>query len=101
MVTLAKGYPTSLRTIAISIKVGEGLVYAADSTTSFFDNPTSHQPRLMQSFHHARKPTQLVGYPVGLMTFGIGSIGARNLGSLLAEFEKDLTPLVWLDEGDG
>lgn len=86
-------------TIAISIKVGEGLVYAADSTSSFFDN-TAGQSRLAQSFHHARKLIQLEDYPIGIMTFGLGSIGARNLESLVAEFENGLIPLAARPAGD-
>lgn len=79
-------------TIAISIKVGEGLVYAADSASSFFDQ-TGPKPELIQSFNHARKLIQLEDYPIGILTFGLGSIGARNLESLVAEFENNLTPV--------
>ena len=78
-------------TIAISIKVGEGLVYAADSTSSFFDM-TGAKPELVQSFNHARKLIQVEEYPIGILTFGQGSIGSRNLESLVAEFENGLTP---------
>jgi len=59
-------------TIAISIKVGEGL----------------------------RKLIQLEDYPIGIMTFGLGSIGARNLESLVAEFENGLIPLAARPAGD-
>lgn len=85
-------------TIAISIKVGEGLVYACDSTSSFFDTPSGAPSTLVQSFHHARKLIQLEDYPIGLMTFGLGSIGARNLESLVAEFERRLIPLKHLPD---
>jgi hypothetical protein len=72
-------------TIAVSIKVGEGLVLAADSTSSFF-----LEGSVVQSYHHARKLLQLEEYPVGLLTFGLGSLGGRNLESLVAEFERTL-----------
>jgi hypothetical protein len=78
-------------TIAISVKVGEGLVYAADSTSSFFDN-SGPKSELIQSFHHARKLIQLGDYPIGILTFGLGTIGSRNLESLVAEFEHTLPP---------
>jgi hypothetical protein len=86
-------------TIAISVRVGEGLVYAADSTSSFFetDGPTGRQ-FLAQSFHHAQKVMQLADLPVGIMTFGLGSIGARNLESMVAEFEAKILPTL-IDEG--
>jgi len=83
-------------TIAISTKIGEGLVYATDSTTTMFetfDTASRKESRLAQSFHHARKLMQLEAYPVGIMTYGLGHIAARNLESLVAEFERNvLTP---------
>ena len=82
-------------TIAISTKIGEGLVYAADSTTSYFetfDAAGGPQSRLIQSFHHARKLVQLETYPIGILTFGLGLIGTRNVESLVTEFERSLSP---------
>jgi hypothetical protein len=70
-------------TIAVSVKVGEGLVMAADSTSSYFEGGV-----LAQSYHHARKLLQLSDYPIGMLTYGLGDIGGRNLESLLAEFER-------------
>ena len=61
-------------TIAVSVKVGEGLVMAADSTSSFFSGDV-----LAQSYHHARKLLQLKDYPIGILTFGLGNIAGRNL----------------------
>jgi hypothetical protein len=78
-------------TIAISVKVGEGLVYVADSTSSFFDS-SGGKPQLVQSFHHARKLIRLGEYPIGILTFGLGHGGGRNLESLVAEFENALVP---------
>ena len=74
-------------TIAVSVKVGEGLVMAADSTSSFFIEDV-----LAQSYHHARKLLQLADYPVGILTYGLGNIAGRNLESLVAEFEQRLVP---------
>jgi hypothetical protein len=72
-------------TIAVSAKVGEGLVMAADSTSSFFSQNT-----LAQSYHNARKLLQLKDYPIGILTFGLASVAGRNLESLVAEFEQTL-----------
>jgi hypothetical protein len=74
-------------TIAVSVKVGEGLVLAADSTTSFFSENV-----LAQSYHHARKLLQLENYPIGLLTYGLGQLAGRNLESLVAEFEQRELP---------
>lgn len=73
-------------TIAVSVKVGEGLVMAADSMSSYFDNGV-----LAQSYHHARKLLQLSESPIGILTYGLGDVGGRNLESLLAEFEQTIS----------
>lgn len=78
-------------TIAISIRVGEGLVYAADSTSSVF-NEINGVSVLSQSFHHAQKLMQIGKLPIGVLTFGLGLIGTRNLESLLAEFQEAILP---------
>jgi hypothetical protein len=72
-------------TIAVSVKVGEGLVMAADSTSSYF-----HDGVLAQSYHHARKLLQLSEYPIGILTYGLGDVSGRNFESLLAEFEQTI-----------
>jgi len=76
-----------LVTIAVSVKVGEGLVMAADSTSSYMEEGV-----LVQSYHHARKLLQLKDYPIGILTYGLGDISGRNLESLLAEFERQVPP---------
>lgn len=73
-------------TIAVSVKVGEGLVMAADSMSSYFDNGV-----LAQSYNHARKLLQLSEYPIGILTYGLGDVSGRNLESLLAEFEQTIS----------
>jgi len=70
-------------TIAVSVKVGEGLVMAADSTSSFFSGGN-----FAQSYHHARKLLQLKDYPIGILTYGLGNVAGRNLESLVAEYEQ-------------
>lgn len=72
-------------TIAVSVKVGEGLVMAADSMSSYFNEGV-----LAQSYSHARKLMQLSDYPIGILTYGLGDIAGRNLESLVAEFERTL-----------
>lgn len=76
-------------TIAISVRVGEGLVYAADSTSSLFTNINGTSV-LSQSFHHAQKLVQVREFPVGVLTYGLGLVGARNIESLVAEFDSEV-----------
>jgi hypothetical protein len=80
-------YCLRVLTIAVSVKVGEGLVLAAESTSS-----SSSEGNLAQSYHHARKLLQEEKYPIGILTYGLGSIGGRNLESVIAEFERTLPP---------
>lgn len=81
-------------TIAISVRVGEGLVYAADSTSSLFDSINGVNV-LVQSYHHAQKLVQVRDLPVGVLTYGLALIGTRNVESLVAEYESEhLEPLV-------
>lgn len=84
-------------TIAISIRVGEGLVYAADSTSTLFET-IDNVSRLAQSFHHAQKLIHLADAPIGILTFGLGLIGSRNLESLVAEFESEYLPELFPEE---
>lgn len=83
--------PTAM-TIAISIRVGEGLVYAADSTSTIFETINGVSV-LAQSYHHAQKLMQISELPVGVLTFGLGLIGTRNLESLLSEYESEVRPV--------
>jgi hypothetical protein len=78
-------------TIAISVRVGEGLVYAADSTSSLFTEINGVSV-LSQSFHHAQKLVQVRNFPIGILTFGLGLLGSRNIESLVAEFESEVLP---------
>ncbi len=85
-------------TIAISIRVGEGLVYAADSTSTMFTT-INEVSVLSQSYHHAQKLMQIGEFPVGVLTFGLGLIGTRNLESLLTEFNSQVLPDVPMPGG--
>jgi hypothetical protein len=78
-------------TVVISAKVGEGLVYGADSmmAISIHDN-TKNQDMVLNTFENARKLTQLKDYPIGILTWGLGAIGKRNIGSLVDEFGNSL-----------
>jgi hypothetical protein len=76
-------------TICVAVKVGEGLVLAADSASTLLNVSGG----IVQIFEHARKLSQIKDYPIGALTWGQGSIGARNIESLVLEFANPLTPL--------
>ncbi len=66
-------------------------MYAADSTSTLFTTVNTVSV-LAQSFHHAQKLMQIEDHPVGVLTFGLGLIGTRNLESLLTEFQSQVLP---------
>ncbi len=82
-------------TICVSVKVAEGLVFAADSAvmlqaTQIKDGrPVS---AIIQSFNFASKVTQVKDYPIGVMSWGLGSLKERSIQSLVMEFEYTYPP---------
>lgn len=76
--------------ICVSVKVGEGLVLAADSTSVITGTQPDGQVGVLNIYEYARKLCQVKDYPLGAMSWGIGSIGARSIESLIAEYSNTL-----------
>lgn len=77
-------------TICIAVKVAEGLVLAADSAVMLqgtIKTPQGDQDSILQTFMYANKVSRLKDYPIGVMSWGAGSINARSIQSLVMEFE--------------
>ena len=78
-------------TICVSVRVAEGLVLSADSVTALMTSVPNQQGQIMQamvqSFNYANKVTHFKDYPVGILTWGLASIEARSIQSLIGEFE--------------
>jgi len=74
-------------TVAIFAKVPEGIVLGSDSTTTIYDN----QGRVINTYDNVQKIFPIENHPVGIVTWGIGSIGVRNIESLIHEFETTVT----------
>ena len=77
-------------TICISVRVAEGLVLAADSAvvlTGAVPTPQGPMQMIIQNFGYANKVTHFKDYPIGILTWGLGSIEARSIQSLVMEFE--------------
>lgn len=81
-------------TIAISVKVSEGLVLAADSALTVEGQiaKKGEPPRagILQVYPHATKVTQIGSWPVGAINWGTGLIGSRTIGSLVDEYSNVL-----------
>ncbi len=75
--------------IVVSVKVGEGLVLAADSVTTVqVLEPKSGTVNVLNTYEYARKVSQVGGLPIGTLTWGIELIGNRNIESLLSEYDN-------------
>ncbi len=78
-------------TIAISLKINDGLVLAADSATTFVQNG-SQGPIAVNVYNNANKIFNLrKGMPIGAITWGAGSIGVASTSTLLKDLRKLLT----------
>ena len=77
-------------TICVAVKIAEGLVMAADSASMLegtIDTPQGTQRGVVQTFSFANKVSRILNYPIGIMSWGIGSISDRSIQSLIMEFE--------------
>jgi len=76
--------------IAMVVKVSEGLVLGADSAATIngqIDGPQGTFEGVIKTYYNARKLMQIGDFPIGVMTWGIAQIGARTIESLVREWE--------------
>ena len=78
--------------ICVSVRVGEGLVLAADSTSTIEGAVGGGPPGVLKTYDHASKLCQLKDYPIGVASWGLGSVSTRAIASLVAEFSNDVRP---------
>jgi len=77
--------------ICVSVKVGEGLVFAADSAitlTAPVEGAAEGTVQIQQIYAHGNKISQVGSYPMGVATWGQGAVGDRTVSSLFAEFSE-------------
>jgi len=74
-------------TIAVSLKVHDGLVLAADSAqTMVAINPSTQSPQIINVYNNANKVFNLVkGRPIGGITWGAGNIGQASISTLVKD----------------
>lgn len=80
-------------TIAISVKVNDAVVLAADSATTFFaQTALGNPPLITKVYNHADKIANLYkGLPIGLMTWGAAHIGTAAIATLAKDLRRRLT----------
>jgi hypothetical protein len=75
-------------TIAITINVNDGIVFAADSAGSMFTQApnSTAAPTIVQVYNNANKIVNLCkGLPIGVIFWGNGSIGRASISTLLKD----------------
>lgn len=76
-------------TIAISIKVNDGIVLAADSASTL-----SNESGVIKVYDNAAKIANLYkDLPIGIITWGAGSIGSASTATLIKDFRNRIMGL--------
>lgn len=79
-------------TIAISIKVNDGIVLASDSAATLIGRDPSGRASVFNIYENADKVFNLKkGSPIGAITWGSGSIGNSSISTLVKDFRKRIT----------
>lgn len=76
-------------TIAISIKVNDGVVLATDSASTMYRKDEQGNSGIINVYDNANKVANLhKNIPVGIITWGAGSIGKSSISTLFKDFRK-------------
>lgn len=76
--------------IVISVRVGEGLVIAADSASTLLSHIEGENiASVAKVFNNATKLMQLKDYPIAVASWGAGNIGQRTIFSLVGEYANE------------
>lgn len=79
-------------TIAISIKINDGLVLASDSASTVLGQIPSGALQVINVYNNAIKVFNLrKGLPIGAITWGAGSIGQASISTILKDLRERFT----------
>lgn len=79
-------------TIAISIKINDGLVLASDSASTVLGQTPDGQLQVANVYNNADKVFNLQkGLPIGAITWGAGSIGQASTSTIMKDLRKIFT----------
>lgn len=84
--------------IVVAVRVGEGLVVAADSAATLHARTPDGRAGVAKVFNNATKMLQLRDYPIAVASWGGSRIGSRLIASLVEEFANQRPPLEELDD---
>jgi hypothetical protein len=83
-------------TVAVACNTPEGVILGTDSTITLSDE----QGRVLKTYDNATKIFQVGKKPVGIATYGAGSIGNRVIGTYVREFERQNPHLIITKKAD-
>jgi len=76
-------------TIAVSVKVNDGVVLASDSASSLIQADQNKNISVVNVYEHADKVFNLYkGHPIGAVSWGAGGIGRESISTLAKDFRK-------------
>lgn len=79
-------------TIAVTLKVHEGVVLAADSAATLLTRQPDGTTAVVNVYDNANKIVNLVkGLPLGVITWGAGAIGPRSMTMIFKDLRDILT----------
>ncbi len=79
-------------TIAISIKINDGLVLASDSASTVLGQAPSGELQVINVYNNANKVFNLrKGLPIGAITWGAVSIGQASISTILKDLRERFT----------
>jgi hypothetical protein len=80
-------------TIAVCIKINDGVVLASDSATTIFGQvPPAGQLMALNVYNNANKVFNLrKGFPVGAITWGAGAIGQASISTIVKDLRQRFT----------
>jgi len=88
-------------TIAISIKVNDGVVLASDSAATIMERDPSGRIFAINIYDNANKIFNLrKGLPIGAIAWGAGSIGQASISTLAKDFRRKITDGCWKIDKD-
>ena len=89
LVNTVSEFGGKIMTIAISIKVNDGVVLAADSASTMYGTDSQGKSGIINVYENANKVANLhKNIPVGIITWGVGSIGKASISTLIKDFRK-------------
>lgn len=76
-------------TIAISIKINDGIVLASDSASTLLGQFPDGQLHVLNVYNNANKVFNLrKGFPIGAITWGAGSIGQASTSTIIKDLRQ-------------